>query len=78
MKRGSGCCAVDIYCTAALTPFSDIKLHNIFIFGMAYSTRDSNLMYVCTLVLFFGYCPMFLGIEFSANKLIFACLIREK
>ena len=23
MKRGSGCCAVDIYCTAALTSFSD-------------------------------------------------------
>ena len=37
MKRGSGCCAVDIYRTAALTSFSNsIKLHNIFIFGMAY------------------------------------------
>ena len=23
MKRGSGCCAVDIYCTTALTSFSD-------------------------------------------------------
>ena len=23
MKRGSGCCAVDIYCTATLTSFSD-------------------------------------------------------
>ena len=39
MKRGSGCCAVDVYRTAALTSFSNsIKLHNIFIFGMAYST----------------------------------------
>ena len=37
MKRGSGCCAVDIYRTAALISFSNsIKLHNIFIFGMAY------------------------------------------
>ena len=24
MKRGSGCCAVDIHCTAALTSLSDI------------------------------------------------------
>ena len=45
MKRGSGCCAVDIYCTAALTSLSDSiscitylfsewhrqhKLHNIY------------------------------------------------
>ena len=46
MKRGSGCCAVDIYRTAALTSFSNsIKLHNIFIFGMAYnSTLDFYLV----------------------------------
>ena len=45
MKRGSGCCAVDIYRTAALTSFSNsIKLHNIFIFGMAYQNLHNLLL----------------------------------
>ena len=44
MKRGSGCCAVDVYRTAALTSFlNSIKLHNIFIFGMAYSDFRMHL-----------------------------------
>ena len=49
MKRGSGCCAVDIYRTAALTSFSNsIKLHNIFIFGMAYSFYFQNALDINT------------------------------
>ena len=47
MKRGSGCCTVDIKCTAALTSFSNsIKLRNIFIFGMAYYVRHQ--LFDCT------------------------------
>ena len=30
---------VDIYCTAVLTSLLDCKLHNIFIFGMAYYSK---------------------------------------
>ena len=33
MKRGSGCCAVDIYCTAALTSLSDSVSYIIFLFS---------------------------------------------
>ena len=35
-------------------------------------------MYLCTLVLSFTCCPMFLDIEFSAKKLIFACFCSER
>ena len=45
MKRGSGCCAVDIYCIAVSTSFSNsIKLRNIFIFGMAYFDHINDLL----------------------------------
>ena len=38
MKRGPGCCAVDIYCTAALTSLSDsVSYIKFYIFGMAHS-----------------------------------------
>ena len=33
MKRGSGCCAVDIYCTAALTSLSDSVSYITFLFS---------------------------------------------
>ena len=33
MKRGSGCCAVDIYCTAALTSFSDSISYITYLFS---------------------------------------------
>ena len=33
MKRGSGCCAVDIYCTAALTSFSDSISYLTYLFS---------------------------------------------
>ena len=33
MKRGSGCCAVDIYYTAALTSLSDSVSHITFLFS---------------------------------------------
>ena len=33
MKRGSGSCAVDIYCTAALTSLSDSVSYIIFLFS---------------------------------------------
>ena len=51
MKRGSGCCAVDVYRTAALTSFSNsIRLHNIFIFGMAYSRLYIRILRVVSLL----------------------------
>ena len=33
MKRGSGCCAVDIYCTAALTSLPDSVSYITFLFS---------------------------------------------
>ena len=33
MKRGSGCCAVDIYCTAASTSFSDSISYITYLFS---------------------------------------------
>ena len=33
MKRGSGCCAVDIYCMAALTSLSDSVSYITFLFS---------------------------------------------
>ena len=33
MKRGSGCCAVDIYCTAALISLSDSVSYITFLFS---------------------------------------------
>ena len=36
VKRGSGCCAVDIYCTAAFDIVFRHKLHKTLTFGMAY------------------------------------------
>ena len=45
MKRGSGCCAVDIYCTAALTSFSGsisyiTYLFSEWVFAITYSIDD--------------------------------------
>ena len=34
-------------------------------------------MCFCTLLLSFACCPVLLGTEFAAKKLIFACLVRE-
>ena len=32
-------------------------------------------MFFCILILSFACCSLFLGIEFAAKKLIFACLV---
>ena len=69
MKRGSGCCAVDIYCTAASTSFSDSISYITYLFSewrIGYSnTEVTKNLFDSTKVYLSGKLKAYLVLTFN-------------